>query len=142
MYKSKSVSFITPKAQPGVRASNLGLNPRQPTSRQDPFFGLKINGSGKLLPVSPCGLRLPSLKTEAHCKKASVDYKFILCQTPRCEIMFKPNRVKIIQKETVPKTPYFKFRRKDPALMPKEAQSVRNRNSEINLQDLSFNLYS
>ena len=142
MYKSKSTSEINTNIEPSFRFSIFRASTKDKKPVKDPFSTLNRNNSAKLLPVSPSYLGLPSLQGKISPKLPTIqpNHKSIISKTPRCEEIFKINRLKIQKKIslTVPKTPYFKLRRKDPLITSKEYQSARNRNSEVILQEMSF----
>ena len=141
MKKSKSTALMNPRDQSQLFRSPLFSNSRLYNIKKDPFQNLERNGSAKLLPASPSGLRLPSLQgtSTPRIPIKVISVKNLIADTPKYEDLFKFNRLNL-QKHclTVPKTPHFKLRRRDPLINSKEYRSARKRHSETNLDDLSF----
>ena len=143
MKKSKSTALMmSPREQSQLFRTPLFPKSRSYNMKKDPFQGLERNGSAKLVPVSPPGLRLPSLQGSCTPRLPikAFSVRNLLADTPRHADLFKFNRLKIEKKQclTVPKTPYFKMRRKDPLINEKEYHSARKRYSETNFDDASF----
>ena len=145
MYKSKSVaSKNNLKDDSDFFLSIIRPSIRNKKQIKDPFSTLNRNSSAKLLPVSPSCLRLPCLQgkltPQSPHKVTSSSCKDLKIITPRCRDLFKINRLKVQKKInlTVPKTPYFKLRRRDPLITSKEYHFSRNRNSDINFEEISF----
>ena len=141
MNKSKSLEQIKPKHLSEIFMNPLMQSMRLKKSNKDPFFQLNRNVSAKLLPASPSGLRLPSLRSKLTPTALNQEKPLnkMICKTSKNDSLFTFSRLKLFSTESnAPKTPYFKIRRKNQLISAKEFLSARNRKSEIKFEEISF----
>ncbi|OMJ82233.1 hypothetical protein SteCoe_17138 [Stentor coeruleus] len=142
MKKSRLIGKKNHRSKSELLISSLSPSLKSHNPYNDPFLLLQRNASTKLLPVSPCGLKLPSLHNRSS--PANTAKSFTTRTNAPCvlkfEALFQFNRLKVVDKKEAqqPKTPYFKLRRNAPSLNTKEFLSARNRMSEVNVVDVSF----